>query len=135
MPARKRPRKSKREYDLHELVGDDVYSVWLKMLKTLVPDGRTHRLAPLVAAMLQYAAAQTVDREAELEGNITAQILIEADADGYSEEIAKDLARLVEQLFDDAGVQYARRSRAGDDYSISEEAANEYIAWYNMPWE
>ncbi len=40
---------------LKEIVGDKVYSVWVDMLRRLVPEGRTHRLAPTIAAMLQYA--------------------------------------------------------------------------------
>lgn len=42
---------------LREIVGDDVYGVWVKMLKELVPDGRTHRLSVVVASMLAYASS------------------------------------------------------------------------------
>lgn len=138
MPTRRNatPRKPKRDDSLKDLVGEQVYAVWLKMLKTLVPEGRTHRLAPLAAAMLQYAASVANDQEAdELEENSAAQVLRSADEEGYSEETIDALANLVMKLFEDADVQYARRSRAGQDYSIAEEAANEYIAWYDMPWE
>ena len=41
---------------LKQIVGQKIYTVWVEMLRQLVPDGRTHRLAPLVAGMLQYAA-------------------------------------------------------------------------------
>ena len=70
------------------------------MLATLVPDGRTHRIAPLVAAMLQYA-----------------------------------LAMADEKRDDDAGVEYRRTNSRGDPYSIVEEAYEEYIRWFDMPWE
>ncbi|MBI4675547.1 MAG: hypothetical protein HY741_28215 [Chloroflexi bacterium] len=137
MSTRRKPptRKSKRDNSLKELVGAQVYAVWLDMLKRLVPDGRTHRLAPLAAGMLQYAAYIANEKQDELEDNAAAQILRSADEDGYSDETLNALAGLVEQLFDDAGVGYARRSSRGEDYSIAEEAANEYIAWYDMPWE
>lgn len=42
---------------LKEVVGNEVYNVWLKMHKKLVPDGRTHRLSVLVASMLAYASS------------------------------------------------------------------------------
>ncbi len=41
---------------LREIVGDQVYDVWVMMLSGLVPDGRTHRLSTVVASMLAYAA-------------------------------------------------------------------------------
>ena len=48
---------AKKEQDsLKEIVGEKVYSVWLDMLRQLVPDGRTHRLAIAIASMLQYAS-------------------------------------------------------------------------------
>ena len=47
---------------LQTIVGQDTYNVWKKMLLELVPDGRTHRLAPMAAGMLQYAAAIAYER-------------------------------------------------------------------------
>jgi hypothetical protein len=41
---------------LREIVGDQVYDVWIKMLSGLVPDGHTHRLSMVVASMLAYAS-------------------------------------------------------------------------------
>jgi hypothetical protein len=35
-------------------VGEKTYSVWVEMLRTLVPEGRTHRLSVVIAGMLQY---------------------------------------------------------------------------------
>ena len=46
-------RKQKRS--LQAVVGTETYDVWTKMLHDLVPDGRTHRLAPIIAGMLHYA--------------------------------------------------------------------------------
>jgi hypothetical protein len=42
-------------HSLQEVVGTKTYSVWVEMLRELVPDGRTHRLSVLVAGMLHYA--------------------------------------------------------------------------------
>lgn len=137
MPARGKPptRKAKRGNSLKELVGAPVYAVWLDMLKRLVPAGRTHRLAPLAAAMLQYAAVLASEKVDERGENTAAEILQSADDEGYSESSMEALAGLVRQLFHDAGVPYARRNSRGEGYSIAEEAANEYIAWFDMPWE
>jgi len=58
--AKKSPKARKKTVEapspLREIVGDDVYDVWVAMLKKLVPDGRTHRLSVLVASMLAYAS-------------------------------------------------------------------------------
>ena len=40
---------------LQEVVGEKTYSVWVEMLRELVPDGRTHRLSVVVAGMLHHA--------------------------------------------------------------------------------
>ena len=47
---------------LRPLVGVGVYGVRADMLRRLVPEGRTHRLSPLVGAMLQYAAACALEK-------------------------------------------------------------------------
>jgi hypothetical protein len=39
------------------VVGADTYAVWVRMISELVPNGRTHRLAVMLAGMLRYAAA------------------------------------------------------------------------------
>ncbi len=38
------------------VVGADTYAVWVRMLRELVPGGRTHRLSVMLAGMLHYAA-------------------------------------------------------------------------------
>jgi len=56
---------TKRKRSLQDVVGQETYSVWVNMLRILVPDGRTHRLAPLVAGMLQYALAVSEEESGE----------------------------------------------------------------------
>lgn len=56
--SKKSNAKSEITQELEKLVGHEVYSSWIKMLQALVPHGRTHRLAVLVAGMLQYALDQ-----------------------------------------------------------------------------
>lgn len=46
---------AKRKQTLEEVVGQETYAMWVDMLRRLVPEGRTHRLAVLVAGMLHYA--------------------------------------------------------------------------------
>jgi hypothetical protein len=125
------PRKS-----LESLVGQDTYMVWVKMLRKLVPDGRTHRLAPLIAGMLQYAAAIAYEQsENGVEQDSVAQTLVTASEVGDPESAQEYLSDLLQQLFRDAHVAYQRSSSRGDDYSITESAIDEFINWYNMPWE
>lgn len=121
---------------LQEIVGKETYTVWVEMLRQLVPDGRTHRLAPLVAAMLQYASTLASEKYGDNpEEDSAAQALLEA-SDAYDPEEAMGLiSELVEELFEAAGVEFRRTSARGDRYSIIESAAYEFIHWYDMPWE
>ena len=125
----------KRKKSLEAVVGSQTYVAWVDMLRRLVPDGRTHRLAPLVAAMLSYAAevASGQDKDADDEDSV-ARILQDASEIGDPEE-APELMELVAQLFKDAKVQHQRESSRGVRYSIAEEAITEFVHWYDMPWE
>ena len=126
----------KRDQDsLKELVGGKVYSVWVDMLRRLVPEGRTHRLAPTIASMLQYAlgvADEKYGGDPE-EGSLAYLLFV------LSEEVddeTKDLLLpTVERLLEDSGVKAKRRSARGVEYSIAEAAIQEFVNWYNMPWE
>jgi len=121
---------------LQSLVGPSTYGVWVNMLKILVPGGRTHRLAPLVAGMLQYAAEQAGQRSRSgpRHGSVAAALLnaSEHEEDGTT---GGDLARLVERLFQDAKVKSKRVDRRGERYSVVEAAIQEFVRWKSMPWE
>ncbi len=120
---------------LKQIVGQTKYSVWVDMLRQLVPEGRTHRLAPLVAGMLQHATTIVYEKYGdEPEEGSVAQVLLLA-TEAYDPSEAEDLSELVAQLFDDANVSYERTSSRSDDYSIVERAIYEFIHWYDMPWE
>jgi hypothetical protein len=54
MKHRGQGRKSTSRRSLQDVVGEKAYSVWVEMLRTLVPEGRTHRLSVVIAGMLQY---------------------------------------------------------------------------------
>jgi hypothetical protein len=126
----------KQKATLESVVGSSTYGVWVDMLKVLVPGGRTHRLAPLVAGMLQYAAerAHQRSRGAPREGSVAAALL---NASEHEEDAAPagDLAELVERLFQDAKVKSRRASRRGEQYSLVDAAIQEFVRWDSMPWE
>jgi hypothetical protein len=108
---------------LKQIVGQKTYSVWVEMLRQLVPEGRTHRLAPLVAGMLQYTADMAYQKYGDNpdEGSVAHVLMMASD--------------VYEQLFEDAQASAERVSSRGDDYSIIESAIYEFIHWYDMPWE
>jgi len=120
---------------LESVVGPEVYGSWVSMLRVLVPDGRTHRLAPLVAAMLQYACAVAGENPNDTDEHSIAQALLDSTEVFDPEEVEKLLHEAVTRLFKDAGVQFERTSARGQDYSVVETAYDEYIHWYYMPWE
>ncbi len=128
------PPKPKRS--LQDVVGPETYKVWVDMLHRLVPDGRTHRLSVVVASMLHYAYLIAADRQDdESAGDAVAAQLLDSGESGDPEEVAQSLYDLVDQLFKDAKVKHKRTSARGKDYSIAESALEEYVAWFDMPWE
>ena len=121
---------------LGDVVGPATYATWVEMLRTLVPQGRTHRLAVVVAAMLQHSFVVALDRtRSRTAAGASARALLRAadalDVTRRDGEIPGILAR----LFRDAGVEPDRVSRRGDAYSIIETAIEEFVSWENMPWE
>lgn len=125
--------KSKRSFQ--DVVGEDTYYVWVDMLRALVPDGRTHRLSVLLAGMLQYALtiAEELDED-ELKEDSVALSLINANEMGF-DEIKDELHDVVKCLFKDAGVTFDRVSKRGEPYSIADAAYDEFVRWYDYPWD
>jgi hypothetical protein len=125
--------KSKRS--LQDVVGKETYSVWLNMLREIVPDGRTHRLSVVVAAMLHYATviAGKLDEDALEQGSV-AWSLMNAN-EGGPDEVQRELHDVVKRLARDADITFDRVSKRGEPYSIADEAYNEYCRWYDYPWE
>ena len=56
-PTTRKKKTATAPSPLREIVGQDIYDVWVTMLKELVPSGRTERLSVLVASMLAYASS------------------------------------------------------------------------------
>src|SRR5579863_7487490 len=120
---------TKKQRSLKAVVGQQTYSVWVDMLRALVPDGRTSRLAVLVAGMLQYA----LDLANDQEDSVAQSLLRAAEATDVS-EVHQHLGDVVAQLFKDASVQYKRVNTHGEGYSIAENTYEEYMHWFDMPW-
>lgn len=128
-----RSKRSKLSRELEELVGPEAYSTWIRMLKELVPWGRTHRLAVLIAGMLQFA--WSCQRNSKVDNSLTRLLDESADIGMDYEEQGRLLLPLVEQLFIDAGVKWKRKNSRGEAYSITEQALDEFLRWDFMPWE
>lgn len=125
----------KSQGNLEGIVGDKAYSVWVDMLHRLVPDGRTHRLAPIIASMLQYASEVAYEKYgSDPEEGSAAYSLIVSEEAGYDEAVDL-LLPIVERLLKDSQVKSKRKSARGIEYSIAESAIQEFVNWYNMPWE
>ena len=127
-------RRSKRS--LQDVVGKETYTVWVNMLRELVPEGRTHRLSVVVAGMLQYAfeLAQKIKNKNEDEHS-AAMSIMDATETADPDEIKGLIHDLVDRLFMDAGVEYERTSKRGERYSIAYEAYNELACWFDYPWD
>ncbi len=125
---------AKTPRNFRTVVGKDIYSAWVRMLRELVPDGRTHRLSVVLAGMLHYAAVIAATNEEEDESSL-AFCLIEATEASDPSEVEDLIHDAVVQLFKDAKVRFERTSARGDRYSIAEDAYAEFVHWYDMPWE
>jgi hypothetical protein len=135
----KKPKQSvakKTSRSFGDVVGEDTYAVWVRMLQELVPSGRTHRLSVVLAGMLHYAASVAEPNQAkEADDGSLASALIQATEVGDPSEVKELIHDAVVQLFKEAKVPFERTSARGTQYSIAEEAYTEFIHWYDMPWE
>ncbi|MGZ9226845.1 MAG: hypothetical protein ACXW4M_14940 [Anaerolineales bacterium] len=128
--------KQQSKRSLQDVVGKETYTVWMNMLRELVPDGRTHRLSVVIAGMLQYTfeVAERIDDGNEDEHSV-AMSVIDAAESGNPDDIKGLIHDVVAQLFDDAGVAYERISKRGEPYSIADEAYNEFASWFDYLWD
>jgi hypothetical protein len=135
--ARRKTRPSSRSArTLSSVVGAHTYSVWLEMLHSLVPDGRTHRLSVVVAGMLRHAVGLALARYGEDAPELSAAAsLIQAEEEADPERVTELIGDLVERLFRDAKITGKRVTARGDEYSILDGAIQEFASWFAMPWE
>lgn len=128
--------KPKSKRSLQDVVGKETYSVWVDMLRELVPEGRTHRLSVVIAGMLQYTleVAAKIEGRNENEHSVAMSIIDAAEA-GNPDEIKGLIHDIVTRLFDDADVAYERISKRGEHYSIADEVYAEFARWFDYPWD
>jgi len=138
---------------LEPIVGKEVYAIWLRMLKTLVPNGRTHRLAPLVAGMIKFAAEAAYRRYRghPPHGSLAEALIFceEMEQEAREEDSSEDeedspengrskggiLFAAVDKLFRDAHVRGDRVNSRGDKYSVVDSVVQDFIRWDAMPCE
>ena len=122
--------------EFKDIVETQSYSTFLRMLKEIGPDARTHRISVVIAAMLRYARGKLPP---DCEDGTLAQALMALDEEPYlpGEESEENelVFDLIDELCQAAGMRNLRESSKGESYSIVESAIAEYAAWYNMPWE
>jgi len=61
--------------------------------------------------------------------------LLEASEASDPSEVNDLIHDALMQLFKDAKVRFERRNVRGDKYSIAEDSYEEFIHWFDMPWE
>jgi hypothetical protein len=116
MKAKKQVKTAAKEMNrsFSSVVGADIYEAWVHMLRELVPDGRTHRLAVMVAGMLHYAIGIDASKSTKErpEGSLVLSLLEASDATDPSD--VEDLIHdAVVQLFKDAKVRFERTNARG----------------------
>jgi len=115
-----------------QLIGKKDYEVFLKLLREIGPDSRTHRISVLIAGMLRYALHQITDYEV---GSLE-EALIVIDEDPYSNKNEEEvILELVDEICEEVGMRNHRISSRGVEYSIGENVLEEYRKWHFMPWE
>lgn len=119
-----------------EIVGKQMYSAFVRMLKQIGPDARTRRISVVVAAMLKYALDKAPAESKE--GTLGAALLAIAEEPYLAHEQSPEsqkLHELIDCLCGEAGMQNQRETAKGVPYSIAENAIAEFTSWYSMPWE
>lgn len=119
--------------DFEKLVDKSEYNSFLNMLKTIGPESRTHRISVFIAGFLRYAFTK-IGSDPTDDGIEAA--LVKLDDDVYHEGEKRDMVlQLIGELCEEAGIKNERVSAEEVEYSIAENALDEYSRWYNMKWE
>ncbi len=72
---------------------------------------------------------------ARLKENKAREHRIEMEAVSDPSEVKDLIHDTVVQLFKDAKVRFERTNARGDKYSLAEDSYEEFIHWFDMPWE
>jgi hypothetical protein len=81
----------------------------------------------------QYVAEEEPEPENK-EGSVAASLAAASEMDDGLEAMEK-IGDAVETLFADAGVSGERFSAGGNPYSVEQNSVDEFVRWYNMPWD
>lgn len=119
--------------EFRQIIGEKLFGSFLKLLKEVGPDSRTHRISVVIAGILRFALGKTTD---EFKKGSLAEALVVLDEEPYSDgEEHSRVAELIDQLCQKSGMTNYRATTRGGEYSIAENAIAEYCRWHNMPWE
>ena len=125
--------KKKLLDEFRQIIGDEHYDSFLKLLKEIGPDSRTKRISVVVAGILRFALGRIAD---DYEKTSLAEVLIVLDEEPYSDgEEYRMVMELIDEICQEAGMGNYRTTSRGVEYSIAENTIAEYCRWYNMPWE
>jgi hypothetical protein len=116
--------------ELKNLVGIPMYESWIEMLKTLGPNGRTHKISLLVASMLRFAHEASIKKHLTITESYSS---IYESAD--QAKIETELYPIVCALLTDAGLQWERHGKNGRHYDLAKESIVNFCRWSEMPWE
>lgn len=122
--------------EFENIIGNENYSVFCKMLESIGPDARTHRISVVIAAMMRFARNELID---EYQEEPLARALIVLDEEPYLASEGAEEVEILEEFIDDlcskVGMRNNRESASFTQYSIAEDAIAEYAHWYSMSWE
>jgi hypothetical protein len=122
--------------EFEKIVGKEMCSSFIRMLKDIGPEARTHRISVVIAAMLKYALDQLPGGCKK--GSLGEALIAIAEEPYLAQEASKESEKiddLVEAICKKAGMQNHRHTSKGMPYSIAQNVIQEYTSWYNMPWE
>ncbi len=115
--------------EFKKIIGNQSYLSFVRLLKEIGPDARTHRISVVVAAMLRFALNQ-LPNDCE-EGTLCHALLTLEEEPYFAAEQSDEydiIFDLIDELCREAGLNNLRESSKDDSYSIAESTIAEYTA-------
>ena len=87
--------------------------------------------------MLQHAShvACEMNKRRRVRGAGLDQELVNALQEPGPGGADDELSAAVARLFKDAGVPYSRTNGRGEEYNLVDASIDEFVRWFDMPWE
>ncbi len=119
--------------EFRQIIGEELFGSFLKLLTEIGPGSRTHRISVVIAGILIFALDKTTD---DYKKGSLAEALVVLDEEPYSDgdEYIR-VAELIDQMCQKSGMMNYRTTTRDSEHSIAENTIAEYCRWYNMPWE